>query len=219
MTKPNIIIDFDSTFITEEGLPSLAQIALKDNPDKEKIIKEIEVITDLGMAGKITFTQSLERRINLLQANREHVELLAINFRNKVSPSIERNKEFVLKNSKRIFIMSGGFREFIMPALAAYEIPGENIFANTFIFDFNQKIIGFDKANFLSQAEGKTKLLRTLNLGKDTIVIGDGYTDYEMKATGLASEFIAFTENACRLNVAKVADRIASSFDEIICKL
>ena len=62
----------------------------------------------------------------------------------------------------------------------------------------------------------KVKLLRKLKLGQNTIVVGDGYTDYEMKEAGLAKKFIVYTENACRLNVARIADKIAPSFDVVI---
>ena len=219
MSKPNIIIDFDSTFVTEEGLPNLARIALKDNPERERIVKEIRTITDLGMAGAIGFTESLERRIGLLGADRTHVEELAGYFRGRVTPSIARHRDFFLHNAARIYVLTGGFREFVLPALAPFGIPVKNIFANTFLFDPDGNIIGFDKTNVLSQAEGKIKLLKTLALGPDTVIIGDGYTDYEMKAAGLARTFIAFTENACRLNVARAADRIAASFDEVIEEL
>jgi D-3-phosphoglycerate dehydrogenase len=47
-------------------------------------------------------------------------------------------------------------------------------------------------------------------------VIGDGYTDYEIKASGLANKFYAFTENVSRPSVTAQADHIAPSLDEIL---
>jgi D-3-phosphoglycerate dehydrogenase / 2-oxoglutarate reductase len=47
-------------------------------------------------------------------------------------------------------------------------------------------------------------------------VIGDGYTDYEIKASGLANKFYAFTENVHRPKVASQADHVAPSLDEIL---
>ncbi len=47
-------------------------------------------------------------------------------------------------------------------------------------------------------------------------MIGDGYTDYEIKAAGLANKFYAFTENVERDQVTEKADHITPSFDEFL---
>ena len=54
------IIDFDSTFIKNESLDILFEISDPNNNDK---IREIKKITDLGMNGHISFSESLKRRI------------------------------------------------------------------------------------------------------------------------------------------------------------
>ena len=54
--NPNLIIDFDSTFVTVEALDELAKICLKENSQKEKILKKIQKTTKLGMEGKIDFS-------------------------------------------------------------------------------------------------------------------------------------------------------------------
>ena len=64
--KKYLVIDFDSTFVKCEALPELAEICLCDNPQKKLIKEEVEKITDLGMEGKITFPESLKRRLALL---------------------------------------------------------------------------------------------------------------------------------------------------------
>lgn len=48
------IIDFDSTFIRLESLDELADIALKEHPNKNNILAEIRNITRQGMEGTIT---------------------------------------------------------------------------------------------------------------------------------------------------------------------
>jgi D-3-phosphoglycerate dehydrogenase / 2-oxoglutarate reductase len=60
------------------------------------------------------------------------------------------------------------------------------------------------------------ELLKKLNLPGDIYVIGDGYTDYEIKHAGLANKFFAFTENVERENVKNKADHIAPSLDEFL---
>ena len=69
-TKRNFVFDFDSTLTRVEALDVLAEITLVNNPRKEEIINEIIEITNLGIDGKISFTESLERRIKLLNAKK-----------------------------------------------------------------------------------------------------------------------------------------------------
>ena len=47
-------------------------------------------------------------------------------------------------------------------------------------------------------------------------MIGDGYTDYEIKHSGLANKFYAFTENVERENIVSKADHITPSLDEFL---
>jgi D-3-phosphoglycerate dehydrogenase len=54
-----------------------------------------------------------------------------------------------------------------------------------------------------------------LNLPHPIIVVGDGYTDYEIRATGEADQFWAFTEHIERPEVVVGADRTLSSFAEL----
>ena len=68
--KRNYIFDFDSTLTRVEALDVLAEITLTDNANKDAIIQEIIDITNLGIDGEISFTESLERRIQLLNANK-----------------------------------------------------------------------------------------------------------------------------------------------------
>jgi D-3-phosphoglycerate dehydrogenase len=74
--NPYFIIDFDSTFTQVEALDELARISLKDHPDREKIYQQIEDLTNASMEGRLSFSQSLEVRVKLLQANREHLKQL-----------------------------------------------------------------------------------------------------------------------------------------------
>ena len=47
-------------------------------------------------------------------------------------------------------------------------------------------------------------------------VIGDGYTDYEIKKEGLANYFYLFIENIKRDSVIKSADYLLKSLDQFI---
>jgi D-3-phosphoglycerate dehydrogenase len=203
-TKKTYIFDFDSTLTQVEALDVLAEMTLENRADKEEVIKEIQHITNLGIDGDISFTESLERRIRLLKANKEQLPELIARLSQKISPSIEENTEFFEKHAKDIMVISCGFKEFIEPIVAEYNIPAEKVYANTFEFDSEGNIIGFDRDNVLSAHNGKIACLKNLNLEGEVQVIGDGYSDYVMREAGLADKFFAYTENVHREKAAKM---------------
>lgn len=210
------VIDFDSTFTQVEALEELAAISLKDNPKKPEILKEIKKITDLGMDGRMPIKESLARRVKMLNANKGHIEQLIKVLQKKITPSFLRNRHFFQANSDNIFIISNGFTEIILPVVKKFGLSEKNIFANEFIFDEKGNIRGFDESNMLANENGKTEMLKSLKLDGDIYVIGDGYTDYRLKETGLVTKFFAFTENVERKIVTRKADYIAPTFDEFL---
>jgi D-3-phosphoglycerate dehydrogenase len=216
--KPNkyFVIDFDSTFTKVEAFDVLAEITLEGNPDRKELIQRIKDITDKGMEGTLSFRESLEQRLAILSPTRKDLTLLVAALKEKVSDSFIRNKEFFENYADHIYIISNGFRTFIEPIVTEYGIKKENIFANQFEFDDQGKVKGFDRQNPLSANNGKVEQLKKLNLPGDVYVIGDGYTDYEIKHAGLANKFYAFTENVERASILNGADHIAPSLDEFL---
>lgn len=210
------IIDFDSTFTKVEGLDELAAIALEGHPERNKIVDQIRDLTDKGMNGEMSFAEGLRQRIELLPANQTHIEKLVEFLRTKISDSFERNSQFLRDNSDFIYVVSSGFKEFIVPIVTALGVREDHVFANEFRFNAEGTIVGIDTENVLSTDGGKIKLLRSLNLTGEVYVIGDGYTDYELRESGLANRFYAFTENVERPKVVQVADHVAASLDEFL---
>lgn len=210
------VFDFDSTLTRVEALDVLAEITLTNRPDREAVIREIQEITNLGIDGDISFTESLERRIRLLGAHRNDLTTLIGELRHKISRSIEANKEFFSKYAPDIYVISAGFKEFIVPIVAEYNIPAERVFANTFEFDEKGHIVGFDAENALAKHNGKIECLRELNLEGEVQVIGDGYSDYVMREAGIAHKFFAYTENVHREKAARFADHITPNLDEFL---
>ena len=214
--QKHFIIDFDSTFTRVEALDILCEISLKNHPDGKKALQQIKEITDLGMEGKLSLRESLEKRIEILQAKKSHLPELVDRLSKEVSESFIRNKEFVQKYADQIYIVSNGFKDFIIPIVAQYGITAERVLANEFIYDADSNITGFDKDNLLSSNGGKPKQIEALNLKGEIYVLGDGYTDYEIKKAGIAHQFYAFTENIRRENVLQNADHEAPNLDEFL---
>jgi D-3-phosphoglycerate dehydrogenase / 2-oxoglutarate reductase len=215
--KKIFIIDFDSTITKVEGLDQLAAIALEHSANGDKIVQQIKDLTDAGMNGEISLTESLTKRMSLLSANKKHLETLVKFLLDNVSESFERNKKFLTEFADQILIVSSGFKDFILPVAQYLGLKPENVYANTFVYNENGDIVGVDGENVLSQTGGKIKLVKSLNLTDTHVsVIGDGFTDYEIKQHGLADRFYAFIENVERQKVVDVADFAIKSLDEFL---
>ncbi len=211
--KNTYVFDFDSTFIQVEALDILAQVGLANHPERDERLKMIADITKLAMEGRYSYAQSLTERFPLLNITSAHLEQAIEILKQKISPSIERNKDFFKKNADSIYILSGAFIEIIWPIVAPFGIKRHHIFANRLLYDFESNIIDFDRVNPLAQDQGKVFIVKQLNLKGNVIVIGDGYTDYEIKAASLANTFVAFTENVIRDSVVKNADIVIDELE------
>ena len=214
--KKHFVIDFDSTFTQVEALDVLGEISLANNPNREQKLKELKDLTDLAMGGKLAFRESLEKRLAILEAHKDSIPELVERLKKKVSVSFVRNEGFFSEYQDRIYIVSNGFKEIIVPIVKELGVREENVYANTFLYDENGNITGFDQDNVLSSNNGKVELLKQLDLKGDVYVIGDGYNDYEIKAAGLANKFYAFTENVERNDILDKADHITPSLDEFL---
>ena len=209
-----LLIDFDSTFIKEESLEIISEISLKYSQNSDKTINKIKELTSLAMNGKISFSEALITRIQLLKANKEHISLAIQKIKNGISNSFIKNKDFFHKNHKNCYIISGGFSQIIKPVIQEFNISEKNIFANELIFNKQGYITSINKNNPLSKDLGKITISKKIEGEK--IIIGDGYTDYEIKKHGFASKFIQYTENINREELNINADFISKDLHEAL---
>jgi len=210
------VFDFDSTLVRIETLEALADIALAGVPDAEAIRAEIARLTDAAMAGDLPFGEALGRRLALLPLTRAHVAELAGRILDEGTPSVRRNLRFFRENADRIAIVSGGFREIIAPIAAHLGLPADRVFANDLTYDESGRVTGVDAANPLSEAGGKAVAIGAAGFPGPVVMIGDGWTDAEVRLAGAADRFYAFTEVVRRERVVAAADAEAASLDEVL---
>ncbi|MDP5171017.1 MAG: phosphoglycerate dehydrogenase [Bacteroidia bacterium] len=211
-----IVLDFDSTFLQVEALEELAKLSLANHPEQVGRQAEIKKVTEAGANGEISLEVSLARRMELLEAHRDHIPLLIQVLKEKVSVSIARNKAFFEKHAQQVYIISNSFRELIIPVVADYFIPESHVLGNEFVYDAEGEIVGLDENNPLASTQGKATVLAALKLPGEILVIGDAFMDYQMKVAGLAHKFFAFTENVLRSQILDKADFVIHSFDEFL---
>ncbi len=209
----NYIFDFDSTFIQVEAIDILAQVSLAHHPKKDEQLAMIDNITKLAMEGRYSYQESLSERFAILNLSTSHVEQALEIIKQKITPSIARNKDFFKKNADNIYILSGAFIEIVWPIVQSFGIKRAHVFANRLLYDFESAIIDYDRNNPLAQDQGKVIVSKQLNLDGNVIVVGDGYTDFEIKAANCADTFVAFTENVKRDAVIAQADIVVDELE------
>tara|TARA_Y100001980_G_C14554712_1_gene341862 strand:+ start:1102 stop:1749 length:648 start_codon:yes stop_codon:yes gene_type:complete len=208
--KPLIIIDFDSTFIVDETLDFMAKNLHRN------VQIEIKKITDRAMNGELDFNSALIERTRKLKIHKSELSNIIESLKKRVSPSFISNKKYINSISENIFIISGGFKEIIIPIVRDYGIKQSHVYANEFIFDDDEMISGINEKLEMSQSDGKNRILETIDLSKGAYVVGDGITDLKMKKVSGIKSFICYVENINRPEISKKADFIASNFNEVI---
>tara|TARA_B100001750_G_C15491578_1_gene591601 strand:+ start:220 stop:900 length:681 start_codon:yes stop_codon:yes gene_type:complete len=209
----NLLIDFDSTFIQLESLEEISKISLRTLSNSNTIIENISSLTNQAMSGDISFAHALESRIKLLKANQNHITQATDLIKNNISKSFVSNANFIKKYSSRFYIISGGFKEIIYPIVKSFGIKENQIYANEFVYN-KEDVISINKKNALSKDMGKVQIANQIE--GINIMIGDGYTDFEVKKEGAAEYFIQYTETINREKLNSGADCIANNFNQVI---
>ena len=199
-----LFFDFDSTFIKSE---TLDQLALRQQ------VSAVEAITQATMAGKLDFHEALLQRLACLNTQASAWEELVNDL--PVSDSVQKHRAWFVENHESIYIVSGGFKEVIIPIVAPFGIPPEHVFANHLI---DGKL---DITNPLAYSFGKAKVIANLTDATQefSIMIGDGYNDLEVRQAGKVAYFFAYVENVYREVVASQADAVVENMDQLIQRL
>lgn len=210
-----VIVDFDSTVVQVEALDELAKIALEKAPDRQERLEKIRELTNLAMSGKIGFKDALAQRLALFAANRQQIDELIALLKSKVTPSFREYAATLQDETAGVYIVSGGFKDYIVPVVAEFGIEADRVLANDFVWD-GDTITGCDTTNPLSGNSGKVKVLRDLSLMGRIVIVGDGFSDLEVAKAGAAHQFVAMTENVARPEVIREVEHVAHDFGEVV---
>eukprot|EP00956_Cyclotella_meneghiniana_P004102 scaffold5000_cov76-Cyclotella_meneghiniana.AAC.1 len=149
--------------------------------------------TSKAMSGNTKFEDALAARLEIIQPSRSDIASCLEKHPLRLSPGVDRLVAALQKRGTDVYLVSGGFRLMINPVADSLNIPLENIYANTILFDGDGKYSGFDAAEPTSADQGKPKALSIIKekFGyKTMIMVGDGATDAQAKPP--ADAFIGF---------------------------
>jgi len=188
-----VVLDFDSTLIMVESIEEILRPKL--TPD---LAKQMETITSLGMSGAIGFHESLSRRLALAAPSRAEVSAFGERAVDLLTPGMAELVAGLLDRGIEVRIVSGGMVEAIMPLAKRLGLTPEHVHAVRLEWTADGRFQGIGAGDPF--ARSKEAGCRELVPGwtRPVIAVGDGATDYQLFAAGIADDFIAFTFNRRR---------------------
>lgn len=170
-----VAFDMDSTLITVECIDELADFAGKKHA--------VAAITESAMRGEISYTDSLQRRLSLLEGLDARVLAQVYAERVKLSPGTETLLEAAKQAGLRTAILSGGFTYFT--ERLRIELGFDSATSNELEIaggKITGRVIG-KIVDAKAKAERLNKLRTELGLAKEQVIaIGDGANDLLMMA-------------------------------------
>ncbi len=214
--------DFDSTVVTKESLDEVINVALANHPEQSHFSAEVERLTNLGMEGKIPFTQSVDERLKFCPVEQHHFEYIGTHFLSHITPGFETMIKTLQQKDCEVFIVSGGFLPSIYPVAEKLNIPRHQVYANEPLFGNDGNCLGANKDNLLWTNEGKSPVIEYLKEKhqiKTSILVGDGNNDFRAFERGSVDHFIGFGGNVVRESVKANAPIFTHSTEELEAQL
>lgn len=214
-----VCFDFDSTIITKETLDEAIVRTRRFHADSEVMISEIAEITMLAMEGAIDFTESVRRRIAGVSLTKQLLEETGVAMLEHITPGMEHVFTWLAEKGEPVCVVSGGFRECVLPVSEKLGIPHERTYTNRFLYDEIGNVIDIDESSLLWTNEGKGPALRaerTEHPGEMFVLIGDGMNDYRAFESGAADVFCGFGANVRRETVAMRAEHFVTSSADLL---
>merc|ERR1711915_444742 len=169
------------------------------------------------MGGNVTFRKALQDRLNIIQPSQNQIREFLVKKPPSLTPKISDLVKLLQSRGTAVYLVSGGFHEFIDPIADILSIPRDNVFANRLYFHLDGSYATFDMNQPTSESGGKGRAIQKLKAEhdyKNLVMIGDGATDLE--ACPPADAFIGFGGNQVREKVKENASWFVTNFQELI---
>ncbi|MFY0638423.1 HAD-IB family phosphatase [Maricaulis maris] len=187
-----IAFDVDSTLLRVESLDTALEAALAEREDRVAAKTRLHEITQAGMSGSMALRDSLEARLQLAALDREGVAAIAEHLRQRLTPGVAPLLSRLRSQGDTLHAISGGFADLLEPVLGDLGFRQGDIHANRFVWE-DDRVAGLDTDYPLSRNGGKAEVLNSISKqAGETIMIGDGMTDFEAYEAGAADRFIGF---------------------------
>jgi phosphoserine phosphatase len=207
----SVVVDVDSTLSAIEGIDWLA------SRRSEAVRAQVAEGTARAMRGEILIADVFASRLSLVAPSRQEVAALAGEYVSRLESGAAESLATLTNLGVHVVLISGGIREAIVPLARHLGIPESDVNAVRVFFAEDGTYAGFDEASPMTRNGGKATAVRSLELARPTLGLGDGITDLELKtATPPAVDaFAAYAGVVERESVTHAADYVVRNFAEL----
>lgn len=167
-----VVFDCDSTLSEIEGINELAAMV--------GVPYEVAEMTRQAMGGEVPFEEVFARRLDIIQPHRKHLAAVGDLYTSTLVEDASLVAAALAHLHIELRLVSGGYREALLPMADELGVPHEHVHANDLYFDAHGQYTGFDAENPLSRSGGKQDVLSRLPHDATTMFIGDGASDVEV---------------------------------------
>ncbi|MDB4949838.1 MAG: haloacid dehalogenase [Gemmatimonadetes bacterium] len=190
----SVVFDCDSTLAAIEGIDELAGGRAA----------EVRALTDAAMEGAIALEEVYGRRLELIRPTRAAVDALGRAYVDALVPDARATVAALRWLGKDVRIVSGGLRPPVEAVAAELGIRADRVYAVGVDFDADGGYVGFESSSPLARSGGKETVVRSMDLPRRSLLVGDGATDLEARPA--VDAFAAYMGVAFRPAVAAGAD-------------
>jgi glycerol-3-phosphate dehydrogenase (NAD+) len=163
-----VCFDVDCTITKQDALDNLGEFL--------GVGEKIRALTNAAMNGELELDAALQQRLDAMDLNMD--KLVAYARSNPAADRLVTGIAALIAELKArhvaVFLISGGFRELILPVADLLSIPRANIYANRFVYmaddkvDYDDtqypgiKVRGFDPTEPTSREGGKPQAIRQI---------------------------------------------------------
>lgn len=203
----SVIFDVDSTLSAVEGIDWLAA---QRGPEIEAWSAGL---TERAMEGEIPIEAVYGERMRIVKPTLLEIQQLGKVYIERIATGAADTIAELRANNVEVIMVSGGLREAILPLARELGVDQENVHAVSVFFGQDGTYAGFDDASLLTRQSGKRTIVGQMDLKGPILAVGDGMTDYEIKA--VVQGFAAFVEFTRREAVIERADYVVENFDQL----
>jgi phosphoserine phosphatase len=165
------------------------------------------------MQGGIALEDVYGARLAEVRPRRDEVDLLSRAYVDAIAPDAVQSIKRMRSAGVQVVLISGGLRYALLRLAFHLGLGPSDVHAVSVRFDELGAYVGYDTSSPLTMADGKRRIVESLDLDGPVVAAGDGATDLAMREA--VDLFVAYTGFVSRANVVEKADVVAESFTEL----
>ena len=218
-----VCFDVDCTITKQDSLDDWADFLGKG--------EQVRKLSKMAMEGKMDVEESLQKRLEIIEPTAEKLKTYmdSKTAKKRLVPGIKALVEELQSRGVKVYLISGGFRQLILPVADLLDIPHDNIFANRFVSNATEQdpeqtvpavsLKTYDAEEPTNRKGGKLEAIRRIRemQGVQTVVmVGDGSTDLEAaQESGGVDLFIGYGGVVERDEVKEHANWFIKDFNQL----